>query len=86
MFALNAGSTGGPATSAECADYAETIGAVDFPVMADNDRLIAGATPLNQQTHPEMCALGPDMTILSCYTGHGSYLTALDDIREHAAR
>ena len=64
--------------------YAETIGAVDFPVMADGSSALAGVTPMTEEYHPEVCSVADDMTILACYRGHGSYLDALDDIRAHA--
>ena len=52
--------------------------------MADSDFGMAGHTPMTQMVHPEICALAPDMTILSCHSGHGGYLDALDTIRDHA--
>lgn len=78
------GGSGNPATAADCESYAETIGDPTFPVFADGSRLIVDATPMTQLVHPEMCALTPDMTIISCSSGHGSYKDMLDDIREHA--
>ena len=35
-------------------------------------------------SRPELCALAPDLTILDCYTGHGTHEQALEDIRIHA--
>ena len=84
LFALYQGASGYPATGNDCESYAETIGDPDFPVMADGEGLISGATPMTQERHPELCALAPDMTIISCYHGHNGYNDALDDIKEHA--
>jgi hypothetical protein len=39
---------------------------------------------MTQEVHPEMCALSPDLEIISCYYGHGGYEDALQDIRDHA--
>jgi len=84
IFALYEGASGYPATENDCDSYAETIGNPDFPVMADGDKLIAAATPMTQDRHPEMCGIAPDMTIITCYYGHGGYDRALDDIKAHA--
>ena len=35
-------------------------------------------------SHPQMCALSDELEILGCYTGHGAYEDALDEIRDHA--
>ena len=84
LFALYAGASGSPATANDCESYAETIGSPSFPVFADGDYVIADATPMTQEVHPEMCAIAPDMTIISCYSGHGGYEDALNDIKSHA--
>lgn len=84
MFVIYAGFTGYDATDEDCASYAEHIGSPDFPVFADGDRLLHEVTPMNGETHPEICAIGPDMTILDCWSGHGSVDTALTLIRETA--
>lgn len=84
LFALYAGGSGNPATARDCEAYAETIGSPDFPVFADGERIIAGATPMTQKVHPELCAFAPDMTIIKCYSGHGSYERALNQIMDHA--
>ena len=39
---------------------------------------------MTQEVHPEMCAVSPEMRIISCYSGHGGYVNALNDIRAHA--
>lgn len=64
--------------------YHERIGAPSFPIFADGTGKLAGATPMTQQVHPEMCALTPELEIISCYNGHGGYEQALDDITVHA--
>ncbi len=84
MFALYAGFTGSAATGEDCADYADYIGDPDFPVFADGEGILVGATPMTGYSHPEVCALGPDMTILGCWAGHGTIDSAFDAIREHA--
>jgi hypothetical protein len=84
LFALYEGGSGNPATSNDCEAYAKGIGSPSFPVFADGNSTIAGATPMSQKTHPEMCALTPELKILNCYSGHKAYLTALNDIKSHA--
>jgi len=84
LFALYEGGAGGPATTEDCAAYAENIGDPDFPVFADGDKQISEHTPMTQERHPEMCALAPDMTIITCFAGHESYGDALQAIRDHA--
>ena len=84
LFALYEGGSGGPATEDDCSAYAEYIDSPDFPVFADGDESIASATPISPQSHPQVCAIAPDMTIISCYAGHGEYVEALDDIEQHA--
>jgi hypothetical protein len=81
---LYEGNSGNPAVKEDCEAYAETIGSPSFPVFADGSYAITAATPMTNITHPEMCALTPEMEIISCYSGHGSYENALDDIRAHA--
>ena len=84
IFAIYEGTGGNPANSADSQAFAADLGITEFPVMADGRFGLANVTPMTQQTHPEMCALAPDLTILSCYSGHGGYENALDDIRAHA--
>ena len=84
LFAIYEGGGGDPATASDCEAYAETIGSPSFPVFADGTFQIAGVTPMTQNTHPEMCALSPDLEVISCYSGHGGYFNALDDIKSHA--
>ena len=84
LFALYEGGSGNPAVFEDCESYSETIGSPNFPVFADGTGKIKGATPMTQNTHPEMCALTPEMEIISCYSGHGGYQGALDDIKAHA--
>ena len=83
LFALFEGGSGNPATADDCAAYAETINNPSFPVFADSNYLVKNATPM-RNGHPEMCALTPDMEIISCYAGHNAYENCLDDIKEHA--
>ena len=68
----------------DSADYAEVIGDPPFPVLADGQKKSVQATPMTLNSHPEMCALAPDMTILGCYLGHGKHEAAFEDIRAHA--
>ncbi|MEC7986613.1 MAG: hypothetical protein VX278_15710 [Myxococcota bacterium] len=83
LFSLFEGRSGNPAVAEDCASYYETIGQPTFPVFADGNGLIAGATPLIQQ-NPEVCALSPEMEIISCYQGHNVYRQAMEDIKTHA--
>ena len=39
---------------------------------------------MTQEYHPEMCALAPELEVISCYRGHGGYEQALEDIKSHA--
>lgn len=84
IFTLYEGTSGGPANYNDIVTYHEVIGAPDFPILADGEDLLPDRTPMNGRTHPEMCALAPDMTIISCYSGHGGYESAMDDIKAHA--
>jgi hypothetical protein len=84
LFSIYEGASGNSATANDCASYANTIGAEDFPVFADSTKEITGVTPITQQSHPQMCALSPEFKILKCFTGHGGYLDALDEIRTDA--
>jgi hypothetical protein len=84
LFALYEGASGNPANANDCDSYAETIGALDFPVFADNSKQISSTTPITQKTHPQMCGMTPEMVILDCYGGHNAYENALNDIKAHA--
>lgn len=69
--------------------YANQVGITSFPVLADNANNFANATPMTQLRHPEMCAVSPELRIISCHSGHshndhGGYLDAMDAIRSHA--
>lgn len=78
------GGSGNPATAEDVDAYARQVGISNFPVFADGSRNYANATPMTQEAHPEMCAVSPEMRIISCYAGHGGYENALNDIRVHA--
>ena len=84
IFALYEGSSGNPASKEDCSTYASQIGAQSFPVLADGSNVLTQITPMALHAHPTMCALSPDLRIISCYAGHGGYESALDDIRNHA--
>lgn len=84
LFALYEGATGLPATADDVENYASYIGSPDFPIFADGDGVIKGATPMTQEQHPEMCGISPELEILECDSGHGGYEGILDTIREHA--
>lgn len=86
MFAIYEGTTGAKATAADAVAYARYLGITDFPVMADGDLNFVAVTPMTQESHPEVCAIAPDLRVISCYSGHGSYETALDDIRRRAGK
>ena len=84
LFALYEGGSGNPATAEDVEAYARQVGITTFPVFADGGSNYANATPMTQLRHPEMCAVSPEMRIISCYHGHGGYEAALNDIRVHA--
>jgi len=84
MFALYAGASGGPATADDCEWYAEYIGNPNFPVFADaGGSTIAAATPMTATTHPELCVIGPDMSLIACFSGHNKLDAGFSAIREH---
>ena len=41
---------------------------------------------MTQRRHPELCAVGPDMRIISCSAGHTSYKRLMGDIKDHIAK
>ena len=84
LFALYEGMTGNAATAEDAEAYALQVGITTFPVFADGAGNYANATPMTQMRRPEMCAVSPEMRIISCYHGHGGYQSALSDIRAHA--
>lgn len=84
MIALYEGGSGAPADKNDAEAYADVLGKPRFPVFADGDGKIADVTPMDQQTHPQMCSLSPEYEILGCHEGHGAYEDAFDDIRAHA--
>ena len=86
IFALYEGASGNPAITEDVIAYNERIGNPSFPILADGSNAIAGATPMTQEVHPEMCGFTPEMEIISCHRGHGGYELALQDIVEHAGQ
>ena len=84
LFALYEGASGRPATVDDIVAYHERIGSPSFPMFADGNDILANASPLTLQVHPEMCALTPDFEFIECFSGHGGHNRALDAIREHA--
>ena len=82
MFVLFAGVLGYEATEQDPADCS----AHRRPRLPglNGDKLLYDVTPMNGESHPELCAIGPDMKILECWSGHGTVQTALDKIRETA--
>ena len=91
IFALYEGTSGAPAQAVDSAAYANQLltrgweTTTDLPVLADGTRTLATITPMTQNTHPELCSLTPELTIIACYYGHGSIHDAHEDIRLHAA-
>ncbi len=75
-----------PATLQEVKRYVKRAGITDFPVLTDAGGAYARVTPMTQRRHPELCAIGPDMRIISCGAGHNSYKRLLSDIRAHIAK
>ena len=91
VFALYEATSGAPPTAVDSAAYANQLLAHgwvetnDLPVLAAGTRSLATITPMTQNAHPELCAVTPELMIISCYNGHGTIHTALEDIRAHAA-
>jgi hypothetical protein len=86
MFALFAGASGGPATADDAESYAAYIGNPNFPIFADANNVIVDATPMTQESYPEVCVIAPDMSLVQCYAGHGFVEAALDDVKAHASQ
>ena len=84
IFTLYEGTSGGPANYNDIVSYHQTIGEPDFPILADGEGLLPDRTPMSGRVHPEICAIAPDMSIISCDSGHGGYQLAMDDIKDHA--
>ena len=34
--------------------------------------------------HPELCVIGPDMSLIECFSGHNKLESGFDAVREHA--
>ena len=79
-------SPGKSASVEEVKRYAKRAGITDFPVLIDAVRAYASVTPMTQKRHPELCAIGPDMRIISCGSGHKAYKRLMGDIRTHIAK
>ena len=84
LFALYENVQRQPTTAEDVASYANYIGGPDFPIFADSEGVLKDATPMTQETHPEVCALSDELEILDCTTGHGGFETMMDAIRDHA--
>jgi hypothetical protein len=90
MFALYEGTSGNPAQAVDCTAYSNQLlskgwtNTTELPIFADGTRTLANITPMTQNAHPELCALTPELAIISCYAGHGKIENALQDIRVHA--
>ena len=84
LFVLYEGASGNAAVVNDAIAYHERIGFPSFPVFADGEGQLADVTPMTETAHPEMCAITPDFEIISCYTGHGGYEEALQDIKADA--
>lgn len=84
MLALNEDTTGAPPQPQHVAAYATEVGITTFPAVVDPISAIANATPLLENTRPELCAIAPDMTILQCVTGHNQVVPLINVIKQHA--
>ena len=84
LLVIYEGASGNPAVAQDVESYAQAIDYPNFPIFADGNSMVAGATPLTNEVHPEMCAIGPNLELIKCYSGHGGHEDALNDIRAHA--
>ena len=84
LFALYENVQRQPTTAEDVASYASYIGDPDFPIVADSNGVLKEATPMTQETHPEVCALSDELEILDCTTGHGGFEDMMDVIRRDA--
>ncbi len=84
VFALYENGSHKPPTQQDVQIYAQQVGITEFPVLADSAGAFANATPMTQNAHPEVCAIAPDMTIISCGAGHKSFTSRLNDIKAYA--
>ena len=88
MLAIYRNGSGNAADAEDCAEYASEIGDPSFPVFADGnisftDTQIYNATPA-ENAYPVLCALAPDMKIITCTKGHNVIDNLFDDIKTHA--
>ena len=84
MLVLYENSSGYPATPEDGASFADSIENPNFPVFADGNDMVVNATPLTNNSRPEMCALSPELEIIGCFTGYDGYANALNEIKTHA--
>lgn len=84
LLVLYENASGYPATPEDGLAYAQSIENPDFPVFVDGEDLVVGATPLTNNSRPEMCVLSPDLEIVGCYTGYDGHENALNEIKNHA--
>jgi hypothetical protein len=84
MIVVNKDGNNQPPTGDTATAYATTVGAT-YPVLADPTDGVAMGSPWNGSTLPGKCALAPDMTILTCWTGGGEDTQGYDAIKAHAA-
>lgn len=69
ILVLDEDAQANPATGQTAKLYAETLGLVGIPVLADSTYQTRSMTPWNGLARPGKCALAPDMTLLKCYVG-----------------
>ncbi|MAA80645.1 MAG: hypothetical protein CL916_15420, partial [Deltaproteobacteria bacterium] len=84
LLVLYENASGYPATPEDGLAYAQSIANPDFPVFVDGEDMVVGATPLTNNSRPEMCVLSPDLEIVGCYTGYDGHENALNEIKTHA--
>lgn len=78
IMVLDEDTLANPASGETAKLYAEALGLIGFPVLADSTYQTHSLTTWDGVGRPGKCALAPDMTMLKCYVG-------ADDAQGYAA-